>query len=245
MTDSKVIVFAKFFSEQSHADQFIKGGLYMRKLRYFQQIEATEISDGRGDPNEGVVSWHQPDRIELTMIFPGFDPIKIGPSNLAGPLSIKRDFYSDMHVFCMSALSIPNPAMLAGDHDEVQEQLQAALQIDTRCYDFGPHVVVLSAENFIPQLRGALKLCEFWHKAKTVSYYDETTFHGDFAEQDAPFMKQSKFSYQNEYRICLQSNVIGDESMTFEVGDMSAYAIKAKSANLNEALRVTLKERGS
>jgi hypothetical protein len=77
MAASKVVAFVKFFSDESHADQFIKGILYMRRLRYFQRLEAPENDDGRADAHEAPVSWHQPDRIELVLDFPGFEPIKI------------------------------------------------------------------------------------------------------------------------------------------------------------------------
>src|SRR5215207_6647543 len=102
MAAPQVQAFVKVFSEESHADQFIKGSLYMRRLRYFQQLEASKTDSGRPDPHEVVTAWHQPDRIELTIIAPGRNPIKVGPSDLAGPLSIYRNFYSDMHLFCMS-----------------------------------------------------------------------------------------------------------------------------------------------
>ncbi|WP_163361039.1 hypothetical protein, partial [Escherichia coli] len=75
--------FVKFFSEEAHADQFIAGKLFMRRLRYFQQLENRGTDDERPDANEAVVSWHQPDRVELTLNFPGFDPITIGKDDLA------------------------------------------------------------------------------------------------------------------------------------------------------------------
>ena len=241
MTASKVFALVKFFSDECHADQFIKGSLYMRRLRYFQQLESPENDDGRSDAHEAVASWHQPDRIELEFNFPGFKPIKIGKNDLAGPLAITRNFYSDMHLFCMSALSILDPALMEGDHEEIQAKLQAAFQVDERCLAFGRHAVIVSAENFLPQLRQSLEPCEHWFKADMVEYYDEKIFHGDFSEQDAPFRKQSRFAYQKEFRVCLQTPTPGDKPRTFEVGDMSAFAIKVRSADINAALKLTLK----
>lgn len=240
--EQRVVAFVKFFSEEDHADQFIKGFLYMRRLRYFQKLELSEKDDGRPDSREAIVSWHQPDRIELVLDFPGFEPLKIGKNDLAGPLAITRPFYSDMHLFCMSGLSLPDPASLQGDRAEVQAQLQTALQIDARCLDFGPHAVVVSAEKFLPHLRQSLERCNHWYKADMVEYYDETTFHGEFIADDVPFRKQSKFAYQREFRICLQTPTAGDEPLTFGIGDMSAFAIKVRSADINASLRVTVKD---
>jgi hypothetical protein len=245
MAASKVVAFVKFFRDESHADQFIKGILYMRRLRYFQRLEAPENDDGRADAHEAPVSWHQPDRIELVLDFPGFEPIKIDKNDLAGPLFITRNFYSDMHLFCLSALSIPDPSLLQGDHDEVQAKLQAAFQLDARCLDFGPHAVVVSAEKFLPHLRQSLERCNHWFKADMVDYYDETKFHGDFAAEDVPFRKRSRFAYQKEFRVCLQTPTAGDEPLTFEIGDMSAFAIKVRSTDINASLKVTPKQPSS
>jgi hypothetical protein len=244
MTESKVVALVKFFDDENHADQFIKGLLYMRRMRYFQQLEASENDDGRSDAHEAVVSWHQPDRIELVLHFHGFDPITIGKNDLAGPLAITRDFYSEMHLFCMTALSIPDPAFLQGDRDEVQAKLQAAFQIDPRCLNFGPHAVIVRPDQFMTHLRQSLERCNYWCRAGMVDYYDERTFHGDFAPENVPFMKQSRFAYQRVFRVCLQAPAAGDEPLTFEVGDMSAFAVKIRSADINASLRLTLQESG-
>jgi hypothetical protein len=235
----------KFCREESHADQFIKGLLYMNRLRYFQQLEASEKSDGRPDAREAIVSWHQPDCTELILTFPGVEPLKLDKKDLAAPVAVTRPFYSDMHLFCMTALTVPDPALLQGTHDEVQAQLQAAIQIDARCLDFGPHAVVVPTDKFLPQLRRSLERCEHWYRDEMVEYYDESTFHGEFAAKDVPFRKQSSFAYQKEYRVCLQTPTAGNDAVTFEIGDMSSFAIKTRSADVIASLKVTLKEPSS
>ena len=54
----------------------------------------------------------------------------------------------------------------------------------------------------------------------------KSTFHVEFAAEDVPFRKQSNFAYQKEYRVCLQTPTAGNDAVTFEIGDMSAFAIK-------------------
>jgi hypothetical protein len=237
---SKVIAFVKFCREESHADQFIKGSLYMNRLRYFQKLEASDKDDGRSDPYEAISSWHQPDRIEVVISFRGFNSIKIAKNEMASPLVISRNHYSDMHLFCIYALSLPYPAFLQGDHDEIQAKLQAAAsQIDSRCLDFGPYAVIVWPDQFCEKLSQALQQCNYWRKVGMVEYYDEKAFHGDFAQEDVPFRKQSRFAYQKEFRVCLQTPA-GDEPLTFEIGDMSAFATKVRSADINASFKVTL-----
>lgn len=146
---SRTAAFVKFFTEEAHADQFLRGSLFMRKLGYFQRLEALEKGDGRPDAHEGVVSWHQPDRTELTINFEGFEPIKITGADLAGPVAITRNIYSDLYVFCMSTVRILDPAELSGGHEEIEAQMRAGLRLDDRCLQFGPHAVVVDAVKFL------------------------------------------------------------------------------------------------
>jgi hypothetical protein len=88
MTAPRMFALVKFCREESHADQFIKGLLYMNRLRYFQQLEASEKRDGRSYAREAIVSWHQPDRTELILTFPGVEPIKLDKKDLAAPVAV-------------------------------------------------------------------------------------------------------------------------------------------------------------
>lgn len=237
---SRTAAFVKFFTEEAHADKFLRGSLFMRKLGYFQRLEARETGDGRPDAHEGVVSWHQPDRTELTIDFEGFDPIKITGADLAGPVAITRDIYSNLYVFCMSTVRILDPAELSGSHDEIEAQMRGGLRLDDRCLEFGPHAVVVDAVKFLAQLRTALQSTDYWYKADRVGYYDAETFHGDFDAEVAPFMKQDPFAYQNEYRVCLLTPEAGDEPMAFEIGDLSGFAVKTRSEDVNGSFKLTL-----
>ncbi|UIY45749.1 hypothetical protein [Methylobacterium radiotolerans] len=53
-------------------------------------------------------------------------------------------------------------------------------------------------------------------------------------------MKQSQFAYQNEYRVCLLTPAASDEPMLFEIGDMSDFAIKMRSEDVNGSFKLTL-----
>lgn len=236
---SRTAAFVKFFSEEAHADQFLRGGLFMQKLRYFQRLEAQEVDDGRPDAREGVVSVHQPANTELTIQFDGMEPLKITEADLAGPVVVTRNVYSDMNVFCMSTLRIPDVSGLRGSIDDIQAQVEDLTRLDDRCLAFGPHAVVVDAANFVGRLRSVLPGLGHWFRAGAVEYYDEATFHGSFAEEQAPFMKQNPFSYQKEFRICLLRPDPSDELFILDIGDISAFALKMGSGAVNSALRVT------
>ena len=48
------------------------------------------------------------------------------------------------------------------------------------------------------------------------------------------FMKRMKYSYQQEYRFVVQSEKIRQDSITFEIGDISKISIKLASKQLLE-----------
>lgn len=241
MLTSRVQAFVKFFDNEEYAYSFLRGSLFMRRLGYFQKTDASDFCNGRSDPTEGIVALHQPDKTEITINFGGFEPINIGENDLAGPVSISKNFYSDMYVFCISTLTIPDPALLKGNHKEVETQLQTAFKVDERCFKFGPYAVVVRPDKFLRNLRNSLTSCDHWYKAAMVEYYDETKFHGEFLEQNVPFRKQNRYSYQKEYRVCLQILSTIEETIKFEIGSISEFAFKARSSELNSNLRVTLK----
>ena len=242
---SRVQFFIKFFGEETHAEQFLDGKLYMRKLKYFQNLESRHEGDGRPDANEGVVAWHQPDRVLLEIDIPGIGKIKLGPADLGGPVSISKYVYSEMHVFCMTALSITDPSKMTGDRIQIEAQLQNQINLDARCIDFGPYAVLIKPAPFIKLLRNALRNSGNWYRAERVQYYDEKSFHGEFTEQEVPFRKQSGFSYQKEYRVCMLRDESTDDAVTLEIGSIREFAVMMPSSEVNSRLVIRLDDRGN
>lgn len=112
--------------------------------------------------------------------------------------------------------------------------------IDSRCLEFGSHAVVVAVSPFLAQLKEVLQRNGQWFKADLVEYYDDQIFHGEIPPSDIPFRKQKRFSYQKEYRICVQTNTKGTNPISIEMGDISMFSARIDSARLNSLMELKL-----
>jgi hypothetical protein len=118
--------------------------------------------------------------------------------------------------------------------------LRQQLKIDERCFKFGKFAVVIQAVPFMDQLQKALKIQGHQVAWGMVRYYDETTFHGSIPRKEIPFRKQKRFSYQQEFRICVHPKVMLDSPITIKIGTISSICAKMDSSRLNSVLGIKL-----
>lgn len=230
--------FIKFFTEEHHADQFMAGGLYLNTLAYFKRVESEE-SDGRMDSTEGVAMWWQPRDFVMKLNVPGIGDTEITKADLAAPVSMAFDYHNYLHLFCLYALHTAGFESIDGKIDcapEDVEELQRQIKIDERCFKFGKFAVITPAVPFLNQLREALKSQGYKAKGALMQYYDEETFHGEIPPKDIPFRKQKRFSYQREFRLCVdtraQFNSTPTDPITINIGDISHICAKVDSSLL-------------
>jgi hypothetical protein len=240
---SRVFALVKLFADREHAEQFLDGDLFMRRLSYFRQEEDAE---GRWDSTEGVFAWLQRQGLQIQIIAPRFSHLNINEHDLANPVSISLGEPDDLYIFCTYAYYIEQP--LPGDdprdvygEDRISE-LEAALRIDPRCLRFGPHAVVVPYEAFTDRLKKAAKY-ESWHmRANLVRYYNNDVFNGEFKRKVAPFRKQMRFDYQREFRICIQTLDHSSEPRRFNIGSLRGIAHYIPSETLLNAFKLSLRD---
>jgi len=225
--------FIKFFEQESYADAFMAGSLYLNTLAYFKRVESA--TDGRMDSTEAVAMWLQPDDLVIRLNVPGIGNTKITKKDLAGPVSMAYSHHDYLHILCLYAFYTDGAqyedgkiSCTAGQVDEVRRQLT----IDERCFKFGKFAVITQPLPFLSQLREALKNQGYRATGKLVEYYDEETFHGQIPVKDAPFRKQKRFSYQREYRICVHPLIQHDSPLSINVGSLSHICVKVESSKL-------------
>jgi hypothetical protein len=242
MTDKNIWHFIKFYDEERHADQFMAGELYLNTLSHFKKIER-ESGDGRTDSTEGVAMWWQPDDISIKLNIPGIGETEITKKDLAGPVATSFDYHNYLHIFCLYAVHTTGFKFVGGKVEcsaEDAEKLRQQLKIDERCLKFGKFAVVTPAVSFLNHLGEALKSQGHKVKGKLVKYYDETTFHGSIPREEIPFRKQKRFSYQQEFRLCVYPTVMVDSPITIKIGNISSISVKMASARLNSHLGIKL-----
>ena len=241
MGDRRISFLVKLFERPEYADQFMAGGLYLNRLSFFKRIEnAADLV--RGDPYEGTFAWLQPRGLRISMNPPGMGPIEITDQHLTRPVSISMVDHDDLHALCTYAVHSPTFDVRDDGRVELTPELVAELvahrTFDDRCREFGQHAVVMHAKPFLDRLASALDERRLGATGRLVEYYDDETFNGEFALQDAPFRKHKRFEWQREFRVCVRTDTHGDDPLRFEMGDISDIAFRTCADHLNEVFKL-------
>jgi hypothetical protein len=234
MTGREILYFIKFFSEEQHADQFMAGQLYFNRLSYFKKIEGED--DGRPDTTEAVAMWWQPHDVIMELNVLGIGEVKITKDDLVAPISVAYDHHNHLHLFCLYAVYTTGLKSKNGKFDVTEEeasQIDVQILIDERCLNFGPFAVITPAVPFLAALKTALQQRGQRFLGQLVDYYDDDTFHGEIPLNEIPFKKQKRFSYQREFRICLQTETQGDDPLIVNIGDIQTICAKVASSKLS------------
>lgn len=238
---SKIFAFVKFFDKLEHAQQFLDGDLFMRRLSYYRREEDAE---GRWDSTEGVFVWLQKKGLQIEMTLPNVGVANVTERDLAAPVSMSLGETDDLFIFCMYAYYIEEP--LPGDDlsdiygDDRLAELEAALHIDPKCLLFGPHAVVVPCGPFMERLRRAAINQSLRVRADLVRYYDNEILSGEFDPEDVPFRKQKRFEYQREYRICIRTLDRFAEPRTFDIGSLRGFGGYIPSERVLKAFKLSL-----
>jgi hypothetical protein len=96
--------FIKFFKDESHADQLIKGRLHLERLAYFKRVEEN-CNDGRADEADATSMWLQPRGIFGRLSVPALKlHTEITEADLAEPIWVGSCAYDHLHLFFLYAV---------------------------------------------------------------------------------------------------------------------------------------------
>lgn len=243
---SKAFALLKFFSKFEHAQQFLNGDLFMRRLSYFRREEDAE---GRWDSTEGVWAWLQRQGLQIQMNVPSVGAINITERDLAAPVAMSLSEPDDLYIFCMYAYYLE--VALPGDdlrdvygEDRVAE-LETAMQIDPRCLRFGRHAIVIPWGPLMEQIKRAAREQSLRLRAGLVRYYDDEVLNGQFELKDVPFRKQKRFDYQREFRICIQTLDRSPTPRTFNIGSLRGLGGYIPSEHVLKAFKLSVADRAA
>jgi hypothetical protein len=239
--DACIWYLIKFFNKEEHADEFIKGNLYLNRLSYFKKLEQSE--DGRPDHYEAVTHWWQPHDLIIQLDVPGVGAVELTGKDFATPVSMQIDYHDHLHIFCMYTIRTFGFEAKDGKFEGSPEEMaviQDQLAIDPEVLKFGAHAVVVQAPAFIERAKKALSEQAKANTMNLVEYYDDETFHGQIETKKVPFMKQKKFSYQNEFRICVDTKQNGDNHLIIPIGNLADISAKLESSKLHEVFKFNI-----
>lgn len=226
----------KIFSSEQYRNDFLKGNLYMNPLEFFINYE-DKHSGNVGDKHEALSAWLPPEGISIKIKF-GDTEFVIPGSDLAAPVTIRRNRFNSVNVFCMMALH--SHGMTVDQHldDKQVALLEEYFTIPDDVVNLGEYAVIIPNVNiFFDRLRDAAQTLVDNGEAKKlqaefVTYYDDAQALSLTDEELAIFHKQKNYEHQKEFRICLERDVEDASPYTLHVGDLSGIAFPIMTKDL-------------
>lgn len=219
--NSIIYYFLKTFAKESYAENFLNGSIFMKPLGYFTTLEASDAS-GRGDRHEGISAWIQPNMVNIQI-----GGIKIRSDDITTPVACRHNLQLVKNVFCMHAAYISDLASLD------------VLKIPPENISLGQHsVFIKDGKEFLNRVKNAVLDKNLSMRCGLVNYYDPAIAHCQFSDDDAPFNKQQKFSYQREYRIVIEKIDSLPCDFTLDIGCIRDIALPMSIDEINSSIRV-------
>jgi hypothetical protein len=182
-----------------------KGRIYCNTIKYFTEIEDNKVR-GDIDENCGWIDYLGDSTLSMKPVdTPNAEPLVFQASGTR----IKQHFdASGYNLFCMYLLvvdsSFPNGFEPFND----------------RCKEFGSHLLLVKdSPEFMKRIEAKLAALGYGYERTIVSYSDLSQYSGG----KSYFMKDSSYSYQNEYRFIIKSNK--DEPLILDIGSIEDIAV--------------------
>lgn len=226
-----IYCFLKIFEKEDYAREFVAGKLFLNTLGYFRGIDNAE--DGRGDPYEALIGWHQAAQIGTIEIAGR----SIRGEELAGPLVIQEDGPDAHNILCLYSVASPFEKVSAETIRAFQEQLR----VSDRCAGMGSFTVLIQRpKEFIERFAAAVRRSGFGLTAGPIEYFDPDSFSGNFKHPG--FAKRKQYEWQREYRFRLDRGVGVAEAYRFDIGPLDDLCTIFDSSRLSapDAIAVEL-----
>jgi hypothetical protein len=231
---TRVFGFVKLFDKLEYANSFAAGQLRLHTLEFFRNYRDSN-GELRGDPYEGVKTILQPSRVTLRV-----GDHLIDSSDLAGPIRLRTDLESSWNVLCFYALTN------AGIEDRTfssLEEMKEAIHLHEDCFGLGKYAATITnGQKFINRFERRVHAMGLTYSRRLVSYYDESSFHGEFSDAETPFKKRIRFAHQKEYRFAVDTGLKRPEPLVLEVGDLSDICQVMTTEEFNKNFQVVPKE---
>lgn len=228
----RILAFVRFFKEELHRDMFMRGDLYMNRLKFFKQYEE-ENESNVGDRHEAVSHWLQPDEVTISMGDPQTGKL-IKLEGISSPVPVQYLTFDNYYVYCLFAIYFDDEECF-----ESLEDMRLKILPDARAKDLGDYCSIIEAEPFIRRLDAVLlgaSKTGFNLGRGLVEYFDPENFSGSFNGQDAILRKKSNFSHQREYRIFMHDMTIGSEPRVLKIGDLSDITFSCHKSELAKVI---------
>ena len=208
-----VLALVKFGKREHMENLLTHGRVFCQSLSHFRHLESSDAA--RSDRYEGSSVWLQPAKAVLYFSENPDGEFHDIPG-IVGPMSIFGRAELASNTYCMCAIRSSEPQML----------------IDPQMAEFGDTAVLFTDGNeFLARVARGAEAAGYSVTHRLVDYIDPETYHGE----TGVFKKQSKFSYQSEFRVALAPGV--STAIELNLGPLTDIAMIGKTSELNACLR--------
>ncbi len=232
-SDKTIYVLLKLVDKESYAHDFVKGNIRFSTLRSFKEYSDVN-GEMRGDPCEGIISWLQPDNIQVTI-----GGVSVPSTDLASAAYIHANALLDSRCFCLYAIHSGNFENIT---EETLYEFQETLKLHQKSFGLGNHVVMIhNVQEFQRRVLAAFDKNQFKGKLSLVNYFDDEKHHERLDPKFDGFHKRSMFAHQNEYRILTEGlEKLDGDPKVMNIGDLSDIATITTPQNFNLKFNVSL-----
>ena len=240
-----IFFLVKVFTKEDHANKFLRGELYARRLSWFKGIECDEVDDERRDEYEAAVMLRR-DNLIITLEAKGMvtgevEKFTIPMEDLAAPPILQPEHFDHINVFCMYAAN-------SGEFEQVSEDnLQAfrtQLELPKDCLKLGRYAVVITnTQEFLRRVKAAAHRMGYKICRGLMKYYDpEVGTPLGPLDIRIIFTKRKKFSHEREFRFAIDTGTLGSEPITLNIGKIDDIAIRMDTSDINRQLSISIGE---
>ena len=229
---SRIFFLSKFFSEEHHAEQFVRGRLYANRLGYFRELESQSV---RADAYEGVSLLRGDVSLAATIDGLSTERIIVPEHELAGPSEVRMDWTEHVNLICMHAAHSAGHVEI--DYSQFDEFKRQHIEIPKDCLKFGDHAVLITDFlQFVKRVKAAVQKDEnCCLVGGLIMYSDDPAI--DITGIDTVFCKHERYKSEREYRFAILTGSDVCDPLILETGDLSDIAIRCNIAEINDLIR--------
>ena len=240
-----IFFLVKVFTKEDHANKFLRGELYARRLSWLKGIECDEVDDERRDEYEAAVM-PQLENLRITLgskdaVTGEVEKFTISKEDLAAPPIFQLEHFDHINIFCMYAANSREFEQVSEDN---LQAFRTQLELPKDCLKFGRYAVVITnTQEFLRRVKAATHRIGYKICRGLVKYYDpEVGTPLGPLDIRIIFTKRKKFSHEREFRFAIDTGTLGSEPITLNIGGIDDIAIRMYTADINRELSISLGE---
>lgn len=206
------------FGSEKNLQKLRNGQLYMKNLQYYVDLEKATDDEAVGDKYDGQMVL---ENVKITM----YD-YETGAfvAQMDAPTASMNLGYLKCPVFCMFMFDYRNHTEEELIDDTLKVRYQFTEEQVEKMPGFGSHVLIVKNGNeFMERIKNGLLREGYGYTRDFVNYHDGNRIDHlrEVAADDKriAFWKRQKYSYQQEYRILVHTQV--EDHLCVDIGDLS------------------------